>query len=164
MRAAGLEEVRFGVVPPPPALPPTALSLLLQVATVLKTQCVLISNPHSEQTELIELVRRRIAGYMTASRYVMITYNVHRAALKEVQPPLQNLSLDASPPFSQGGNPTPPPSLPCWTLVHLSLIPLPNPSPPSPFPSWRLVQLSLRGATPPLRTLAHLIASIILPT
>ncbi|KAL3894464.1 MAG: hypothetical protein SGPRY_013802 [Prymnesium sp.] len=82
MRAAGLEEVRFRVVPPPPALPPLP-SLLLQVATVLKTQCVLISNPHSEQTELIELVRRRIAGYMTASRYVMITYNVHRAALKE---------------------------------------------------------------------------------
>merc|ERR1719497_212817 len=64
MRAAGLEEV----------------------ATVLKTQCVLIANPHSQTTakrELIEVVRRRIAGYLTASRYVMVTYNVHRAALAQ---------------------------------------------------------------------------------
>lgn len=61
MRAAGLEEV----------------------ATVLKTQCVLVSNPHTPHTELIEIVRRRLAGYLTASRYVMITYNVHRASLKQ---------------------------------------------------------------------------------
>ena len=26
------------------------------------------------------MVRRRIAGYLTASRYVMIAYNVHRAS------------------------------------------------------------------------------------
>ena len=54
-----------------------------QVATVLKTQCVLVSNPHTPHTELIEIVRRRLAGYLTASRYVMITYNVHRASLKQ---------------------------------------------------------------------------------
>jgi len=61
MRAAGLEEI----------------------STVLNTQCVLISNPQSKHNELIEIVRRRLAGYLTASRFVMITYNVHRAALKE---------------------------------------------------------------------------------
>jgi len=61
MRAAGLEEV----------------------GTVLSTQSVLIANPQTEHTELVEVVRRRIAGYLTASRFVMITYNVHRAALKQ---------------------------------------------------------------------------------
>lgn len=53
---------------------------------MLNTQCILIANPQSTHTELIEIIRRRIAGYLTASRYVMITYNVHRASLKEVQP------------------------------------------------------------------------------
>jgi len=61
MRAAGLEEV----------------------GVVLSTQCVMVANPHTEHTELIEIVRRRLAGYLTASRYVMITYNVHRASLKQ---------------------------------------------------------------------------------
>jgi len=61
MRAAGLEEV----------------------SVVLRTQCVLIANPHTVHNELIETVRRRLAGYLTASQYVMITYNVHRAALKQ---------------------------------------------------------------------------------
>ena len=37
------------------------------------------------QKELIEVVRRRLAGYLTASRYVMITYNVHRAALAQAR-------------------------------------------------------------------------------
>lgn len=65
MRAAGLEEV----------------------ATVLKTQCVLIANPEAmgypELRELIEVVRRRIGGYLTASRYFMIQYNVQRSALNQ---------------------------------------------------------------------------------
>jgi len=59
MRAAGLEEV----------------------AVVMKTQAVLISNPHTRHPELVETVRRRLAGYLTAQRYVMITYNVHQASL-----------------------------------------------------------------------------------
>jgi len=61
MRAAGLEEV----------------------STILKTQAVLVSNPHTAYPELVEKIRKRLAGYLTASRYVMITYNVHRSTLPQ---------------------------------------------------------------------------------
>lgn len=46
------------------------------VADVLETQAVLISNPHCEHPDLVEKVRRRIDGYITATKYVMIIYNV----------------------------------------------------------------------------------------
>ena len=39
---------------------------------------MLISNPHTAHPELVETVRRRLAGYLTAQRFVMCTYNVHR--------------------------------------------------------------------------------------
>jgi len=63
MRAAGLEEVEV----------------------IMKSQCVLISNPHTKHPELIELLRRRIAGYLTAKSWVMVTYNVHRDNLKRAE-------------------------------------------------------------------------------
>lgn len=52
-----------------------------EVATVMNTQAVLISNPQTAYPELVETVRRRLAGYLTASRYLMVTYNVHRSNL-----------------------------------------------------------------------------------
>lgn len=61
MRAAGLEEV----------------------AVLMNTQAVLISNPKTAYPELVETVRRRLAGYQTAQRFVMCTYNVHRSNLAE---------------------------------------------------------------------------------
>jgi len=62
MRAAGLEEV----------------------STVMNTQCVLISNPKTDRNdELVQIIRRRFQGYLTASRYIMVTYNIHRASLKQ---------------------------------------------------------------------------------
>lgn len=54
---------------------------LEEVATVMKTQTVLIANPHTRRPELVETVRKRIAGYLTADSYVMVTFNVHRANL-----------------------------------------------------------------------------------
>ena len=56
MRAAGLEEV----------------------STIMPTQTVLIANKHSRHAALIETLRKRLAGYLTASRYMMIVYNVDR--------------------------------------------------------------------------------------
>merc|ERR1719476_255329 len=56
MRAAGLEEV----------------------CTVMTSQAVLIMNPKTKHVELCELIRRRIAGWITAQSWVMVTYNVHR--------------------------------------------------------------------------------------
>lgn len=63
MRAAGLEEI----------------------ALVMKSQAVLIKNPESKHPELIELVRRRVQGYLTAQRWVMVTYNVARVNLVHVE-------------------------------------------------------------------------------
>ena len=48
---------------------------------------MLISNPHTAYPELVEKVRRRLAGYQTAQKYVMCTYNVHRDNLNEVRAP-----------------------------------------------------------------------------
>jgi len=59
MRAAGLEEV----------------------ALVMKSQTILIANPHSRHPELIEVLRKRIAGHLTANAWVMVTYNVERSRL-----------------------------------------------------------------------------------
>lgn len=44
---------------------------------ILETQAILIANPHTEQNEIIELLRRRIDGYITATKFVMVMYNVH---------------------------------------------------------------------------------------
>lgn len=63
MRAAGLEEV----------------------SVVMKSQAVLIMNPHSKHPELCEVIRRRLAGYLTAQRWVMVSYNVHRDHLKKAE-------------------------------------------------------------------------------
>jgi len=79
MRAAGLEEV----------------------AVLMNTQAVLISNPKTAYPELVETVRRRLAGYQTAQRFVMCTYNVHRDNLNEASsvtpgkrsPSVMNLDL-----------------------------------------------------------------------
>jgi ATP phosphoribosyltransferase len=46
------------------------------VHTVLETQAVLIANPHSVHPAVIELICQRITGYITATKYSMIVYNV----------------------------------------------------------------------------------------
>jgi ATP phosphoribosyltransferase len=46
------------------------------VHVILATQAILIANPHSQHKDLVELLRRRIDGYITATKYVMIMYNV----------------------------------------------------------------------------------------
>lgn len=58
---------------------------LEEVAVVLKTQAVLIGNPHTKHPELCEVVRRRLAGWLTAQSWVLMTYNVHRTNLKNVE-------------------------------------------------------------------------------
>lgn len=45
------------------------------VAEVLETQCLLISNLHSEHKDIVSVIKRRIEGYITAQKFVMVTYN-----------------------------------------------------------------------------------------
>lgn len=51
------------------------------VADVIETQSILISNPHSEHNDIVNLIKKRIEGYMVAKKFVMISYNVHNDLL-----------------------------------------------------------------------------------
>ena len=53
------------------------------VADVLSTQSILISNPNAEHGDLVELIKRRIEGYITAQKYLMIVYNVSSDLLEQ---------------------------------------------------------------------------------
>lgn len=46
------------------------------VHDILDTQAILISNPNSTHKDLIARLKNRIEGYITATKYVMIVYNV----------------------------------------------------------------------------------------
>jgi ATP phosphoribosyltransferase len=41
----------------------------------LSTEAVLISNPNSTHKDIVALLKRRIEGYITATKYVMVIYN-----------------------------------------------------------------------------------------
>ena len=43
----------------------------------------MIANPNSTHTDLVDLMKRRIEGYITATKYVMIMYNVAVELLPE---------------------------------------------------------------------------------
>ena len=49
----------------------------------MKTQAVLISNPHTKHESLVEKINKRISGYLTAKRYCMLNYNFPREKLAD---------------------------------------------------------------------------------
>jgi ATP phosphoribosyltransferase len=51
------------------------------VTEILSTQAILIANPQAEHRDTLELVRRRLEGYMTATKYAMIIYNISNELL-----------------------------------------------------------------------------------
>ncbi|KAL7574969.1 hypothetical protein ACA910_010788 [Epithemia clementina (nom. ined.)] len=46
------------------------------VAEILSTQAILIVNPHAEHQEIVDMIKRRIDGYITATKYSLILFNV----------------------------------------------------------------------------------------
>ncbi len=52
------------------------------VAEILTTEAILIANPHSKHRPLVNLMKRRIEGYITATKYMMISYNISRSLLQ----------------------------------------------------------------------------------
>lgn len=52
------------------------------VTEILSTQAILFSNPHGEHKDLVELIRRRIEGYITATKFSMIVYNISNDLLE----------------------------------------------------------------------------------
>lgn len=43
----------------------------------------MIVNPHAKHGDLVDLIKRRIEGYITATKYVMIMYNISNDKLEE---------------------------------------------------------------------------------
>jgi ATP phosphoribosyltransferase len=47
------------------------------VHEILSTQAILIANPHTPHQEIVDMLERRLVGYITATKFVMVMYNVH---------------------------------------------------------------------------------------
>lgn len=53
------------------------------IGEVMSSEAVLIVNPQSKHTEIVELLKQRIGGYITATKHMMITYNISRTLLSQ---------------------------------------------------------------------------------
>ena len=53
------------------------------VAEVLRSESILISSKTSKHQDVVDLIRKRIEGYMTASNFMMIQYNILRVNLAD---------------------------------------------------------------------------------
>lgn len=51
------------------------------ISTILNTEAVLIANPHSKRQKLVSTIHQRILGYITATKYKMVTYNISKDKL-----------------------------------------------------------------------------------
>ena len=51
------------------------------VSEILSTEAILIGNPHVQHADLIELIKRRLEGYITSTKYVLVIYNIHNDQL-----------------------------------------------------------------------------------
>ena len=49
--------------------------------TLMQTEAVLISNPHSKHPDLTKRLIERILGYIDSTKYQLINYNVSRESL-----------------------------------------------------------------------------------
>ena len=58
---------------------------LERLATVLKTEAVLIANPSSSRKAIIERIRKRVEGYIYAQKFAMMYYNVARVNLSKAE-------------------------------------------------------------------------------
>jgi len=54
------------------------------VTEILSTQAILIGNPQAAHQDLVDLIKRRIEGYITATKYAMVVYNISNDLLHEV--------------------------------------------------------------------------------
>ena len=53
------------------------------IAEILTTQAILIVNPNAEHRDLVDLIKRRLEGYITSTNFVMIVYNVSNVLLDQ---------------------------------------------------------------------------------
>ena len=55
------------------------------VETIMSTETVLISNKKTKHADMIEKIRKRFEGYMTAQKYDMMLYNIQEKNLAEAK-------------------------------------------------------------------------------
>lgn len=55
---------------------PSQAAGLEVVSDILSTQSILIANPNAEHKDLVTMIKRRLEGYITATKHVMLVYNV----------------------------------------------------------------------------------------
>lgn len=53
------------------------------ISTILQTEAVLIANPQTKRQALVNKIHQRILGYLTATKYKMVTYNISKEKLDE---------------------------------------------------------------------------------
>merc|ERR1712226_953420 len=51
----------------------------------MRSEACLIANPKTQHPHLVEVIRKRIAGYQVAQHWVMVYYNVERKNLAKVE-------------------------------------------------------------------------------
>lgn len=54
------------------------------VQSILQTEAIFISNPHSKHQSIVDLLKHRIEGYITSKKFVMISYNCSADILDKV--------------------------------------------------------------------------------
>mmetsp|Transcript_11957 Transcript_11957/g.25238 ORF Transcript_11957/g.25238 Transcript_11957/m.25238 type:complete len:292 (+) Transcript_11957:167-1042(+) len=54
------------------------------VSTVLETESILITNPHTTHKGMVDLLQHRIEGYITSKKFVMVSYNCSKDILDTV--------------------------------------------------------------------------------
>mmetsp|Transcript_57660 Transcript_57660/g.103029 ORF Transcript_57660/g.103029 Transcript_57660/m.103029 type:complete len:138 (+) Transcript_57660:319-732(+) len=47
-------------------------------STIMDSQAVMISNPNSIHQEMIAYLKKRVVGYLTATKFYYMVYNVHK--------------------------------------------------------------------------------------
>ncbi|DBA02021.1 TPA: hypothetical protein N0F65_000268 [Lagenidium giganteum] len=55
------------------------------VSTIMETEAVLIMNPKSTKAALAHKIHQRILGYITATKYKMVTYNIEKSKLEQAK-------------------------------------------------------------------------------
>ena len=53
------------------------------VAEVLSTQAILIANPNAEHQDIVDMIKLRVEGYITATKYSILLYNVPNDLVKK---------------------------------------------------------------------------------
>lgn len=53
------------------------------VSEVMSTQCIMITSPSTQHADVVETLKKRVDGYLTATKFLMISYNVQRTKLSE---------------------------------------------------------------------------------